>query len=308
MRALVADSSRSPAVGVADVPAPRPGEGELLVELRATSVNRGEVRAAGRAAPGTVVGWEVAGVVTELGAGVDGFAVGQRVVGYNPKGGSWGEQAVLPAASAAPLADDCDFARAAALPIAGITALSLLRLGEVAAGDRVLVTGAAGGVGLFTVQLAAAAGATVHGQVRNEERGQAVRAAGGEPVVHPGDGTALGEEYDVVLDGIGGRMLRPLLAATRQGGRMVLYGNSDDAESSFRVEELYARLLTVRGFRVFEAATPDQTRADLTQLVDHVLSGRLTVSIQATASLADALPLVRDLYERRVTGKVVLTN
>ena len=116
-----------------------------------------------------------------------------------------------------PLPSACDFVTAATLPVAGVTAVGILRLARVHAGDRVLITGAAGGVGLFAVQLALQAKATVTGQAGSEERAATVRATGAEAIVHPGDGSPVEGEFDAVLDGIGGPMLGPLLDATAAG-------------------------------------------------------------------------------------------
>jgi NADPH:quinone reductase-like Zn-dependent oxidoreductase len=164
MRALVADASASPALSLADVPEPTPGPGQLLLAMEAASVNRGEVRTAAKQPPGTVIGWDVAGTVAALGEGVTSFDVGERVVALSPSGGAFAEQVVVPAEWAAPLPSACDFVTAAALPVAGVTAVGILRLARIHAGDRVLITGAAGGVGLFAVQLAVQAKATVTGQ------------------------------------------------------------------------------------------------------------------------------------------------
>jgi NADPH2:quinone reductase len=308
MRAVVADPSATPALAVADVPEPSPGPGELLVDVAAASVNRGEVRNAGRQPPGKVIGWDVAGTVAALGEGVNGFAAGDRVVGLNETGGAFAERAVLPAAWTAPLPDACDFVTAATLPVAGITAVGTLRLARVHAGDEVLITGAAGGVGLFAVQLAVEAHARVTGQAASRERAAPVREAGAEPLVHPGDGSPVEGEYDVVLDAIGGPVLGPLLDATRPRGRVVIYGNSADAESTLRVERFYSKGVTIHGFRIFASVPPEQAVKDLANLAEQVVAGRLRVSVQATAPLADAIPLIRDLYARKVTGKVVLTG
>jgi NADPH2:quinone reductase len=149
----------------------------------------------------------------------------------------------------------------------------------------------------------------VTGQVSSEARAEAVRAAGAaEILVHPGDGGEVPGEYDVVLDAIGGGMFRPLLHATAQNGRFVIYGNSANAESTFRVEELYPKSMTVFGFRVFQTVAPSQAAKDLANLVDQVTAGKLDVRVQASAPLADALRLVRDLMDRKVTGKVVITG
>jgi NADPH:quinone reductase len=308
MRALVADPAASPSLSLADVPEPAPGPGELLLDMEAASVNRGEIRSAAKQPPGTVIGWDVAGTVAAIGEGVTTFDVGERVVALSPGAGSFAERVVVPAEWTAPLPSACDFVAAAALPVAGLTAAGTLRLARTHAGDRVLVTGAAGGVGQFTLQLALQAKATVTGQAASEERAAAVRAAGAEALVHPGDGSPVDGEFDVVLDGIGGPMLGPLLAATAANGRVVVYGNSADADSTFRVETFYGKGVTIYGFRVFTSVPPAQGVKDMATLADQVAAGALSVKVQATAPLADALPLIADLYARKVTGKVVLTR
>jgi NADPH:quinone reductase-like Zn-dependent oxidoreductase len=308
MRALVADPTASPALSLADVPEPTPGPGELLLDMEAASVNRGEVRTAAKQPPGTVIGWDVAGTVAALGEGVTTFDVGERVVAVSAGGGSFAERVVVPAEWTAPLPSACDFVTAATLPVAGLTAAGILRLARTHAGDRVLVTGAAGGVGQFTLQLALQTRATVTGQAASEERAAAVRATGAEALVHPGDGSPVDGEFDVVLDGIGGPMLGPLLSATARNGRVVVYGNSADAESTFRVETFYGKAVTIYGFRVFTSVPPAQAVKDMATLADQAASGTLSVKVQATAPLAEALPLIADLYDRKVTGKVVLTR
>jgi NADPH:quinone reductase len=308
MRALVADPSASPALSLADVPDPSPGPGQLLLDMEATSVNRGEIRTAAKQPPGTVIGWDVAGTVAAVGEGVTTFDVGERVVALSPSSGAFAEKVVVPAEWTAPLPSACDYVTAATLPVAGVTAVGILRLARVHAGDRVLITGAAGGVGHFAVQVALQAKATVTGQARSDERAAALRELGAEALIHPGDGSPVDGEFDVVVDGIGGPMVGPLLDATASGGRVVIYGNSADAESTFRVERFYSKGVTIYGFRVFASVPPDQVVKDMANLADQAASGTLSVKVQATAPLADALPLIRDLYDRKVTGKVVLTR
>ena len=308
MRALVADPTASPALSLADVPDPTPGPGQLLLDMEAASVNRGEVRPAGKQPPGTVIGWDVAGTVAALGEGVSEFDTGERVVALSPSGGAFAERVVVPAEWTAPLPGACDFVTAATLPVAGVTAVGILRLARVHAGDRVLVTGAAGGVGHFAVQVALQAKAAVTGQARSQERAASLRDLGAEALIHPGDGSPVEGEFDVVVDGIGGPMVGPLLDATATGGRVVVYGNSADAESTFRVERFYSKGITIFGFRVFTSVPPTQVVKDMANLADQAASGALDVKVQATAPLADAVGLIRDLYDRKVTGKVVITR
>src|SRR4029434_53791 len=121
MRALVADPSASPALSLADVPDPSPGAGQLLLDVEAASVNRGEIRTAAKQPPGTVIGWDVAGTVAALGEGVTTFDDGRRVVALSPSGGAFAERVVVPAEWAAPLPSACDFVTAANMHVAGVT-------------------------------------------------------------------------------------------------------------------------------------------------------------------------------------------
>ena len=308
MRALVADPAASPPLVLADVPEPTPGPRQLLLDVEAASVNRGEIRMAAKQPPGAVIGWDVAGTVAALGEGVTQFDIGERVLALSGSGGTFAERVAVPAEWTAPLPGACDFVTAATLPVAGLTAAGILRLARAHAGDRVLVTGAAGGVGLFALQLALQAKATVTGQAASEERAEAVRAAGAQALLHPCDGSPVDGEFDVVLDGIGGPMLSPVLDATARGGRVVVYGNSADAESTFRVESFYSKGVTIYGFRVFTSVPPAQAVKDMANLAEQAGDGQLAVKVQATAPLADAVPLIRDLYARKVTGKVVITR
>jgi NADPH:quinone reductase-like Zn-dependent oxidoreductase len=103
-------------------------------------------------------------------------------------------------------------------------------------------------------------------------------------------------------------MVPALIEATARNGRMVVYGNSADAESCFRIERLYNKGVTMYGFRVFTTVAPEQAVRDMANLAEQAVAGRLAVQVQATAPLADTLPLIRDLYARKVTGKVVITR
>src|ERR671919_621296 len=97
MRALVADPTASPALSLADVPEPTPGPGQLLVDMEAASVNRGEIRTAAKQPPGTVLGWDVAGTVAALGEGVTQFDIGERVLALSGSAGTFAERVAVPA-------------------------------------------------------------------------------------------------------------------------------------------------------------------------------------------------------------------
>jgi len=307
MIALVAQPEAPLGVGFATLADPTPRPGELRVRMHAASVNRGEIRYAATRAPGTVLGWDVAGQVEALGPGVTGFSVGQRVVGMVPGQGSFAEQVRLPAAWAAPIAEGCSFELAATLPVAGVTAFHVLKLAQARPGDRVLVTGAAGGVGHFVVQLAAAAGLDVVGQARTSERGTTVLEAGARVVlVHAGDGALLHDRFDAIIDGIGGPMLPALIQAVKPKGRIVVYGNSADAPSTFRVEQLYGKAASLVGFRLFDTLRPEEAMATLTHLTQLVADGRLRVTVSEKVPLEEAPRAIMAMYQRERAGKVVL--
>jgi NADPH:quinone reductase len=310
MRALVTDPSADLGLKLADVPEPQPERGELLVRMEAASVNRGEVRRAKLNPPGLVIGWDLVGTVVGLGEATAGFSLGDRVLALVPAGGSgsFAELVRAPAHWAVPIGSDADAVKLSTLPVAGITALGLLDVAGVTTDDRVLITGGAGGVGLFVIQLAAALGAEVTAQVSTADRGEAARAAGAHHVMlHPGDGSPVEGSFDVVLDSIGGKMLRPLLHATASHGRVALFGNSAGGESSISVDDIYRVPATVYGFFLFVSMPPEKGRAHLADLANRVTAGTLTTTVQAAAPLPDALPLLQDLMDRKVTGKVVLT-
>ena len=160
MRALVARPSAPYGLELGEVEAPAPRASEALVSVRAVSLNRGEARYLPRRREGTVHGWDVAGVVEREAADGSGPAAGERVVGLVSEG-AWAELAAVPTARLAPLPGSVSFEQAATLPVAGLTAVRALAVGAPLLGRRVLVTGAAGGVGRFAVQLARRAGAHV---------------------------------------------------------------------------------------------------------------------------------------------------
>lgn len=154
MRALVTSSSTPTGFDWADVPEPKPGPDDVLIDVKAVSVNRGDLVHSALAPQGTVRGYDFAGVVREAAASGVGPAPGALVAGVLG-GGSWAETVVAPSTRIATLPSGLDEAAAAAVPLAGLTALYALQRPGRLLGRRVVVTGAAGGVGGFIVQLAA---------------------------------------------------------------------------------------------------------------------------------------------------------
>src|SRR6266849_4056993 len=182
MLAIVNTPGGPEPVAIREVAEPEPQSNEALVAVHAFSLNRGELRLFQVRPEGWRPGQDIAGVVLRAAADGSEPAAGTRVVALTDQAG-WAERAAVPSHRMVPLADNVSFAAAAALPVAGLTALRTLRHGAPLLGKRVLVTGAAGGVGNLAVQLATRSGARVTAIVGNAERGRVLDGLGAAEVV-----------------------------------------------------------------------------------------------------------------------------
>ncbi|MER5828454.1 NAD(P)-dependent alcohol dehydrogenase [Streptomyces mirabilis] len=294
-----------------DVGRPAPGAGEVLVRVEASSVNghdvivrSGEMKiVSGRRFPlGT--GLDFAGVVTGSGTGVEGLRVGDRVWGtVHPRQrhtiGGAAEYVVVPADRLAPAPAALSAAEAASLVVAGATALIAVRdTVRLAPGEKVLVRGAAGGVGTAAVQLAHALGCQVTALAR-ARHAPALTDLGADEVLDHGSTTSdrIGP-FDVVVDTVGTELncYRSRLA---KGGRMVTVGLSAPALAAIAASSVYG----ARRVRTF-SANPDATV--LRALADHVTSGALRPVVNSVHPLAD-IAAAHQAFERGgVVGKHVV--
>jgi NADPH:quinone reductase-like Zn-dependent oxidoreductase len=303
MRALVASPTSPEHVELRGVPDPVPREDEALVGVRAISINRGEMHRLAQASDGARFGWDIAGVVERAAANGEGPREGARVVGFLP-GGGWAERVAVPVGRLAELPDEVSFVAASTLPVAGLTALRTLRFGGMLVGKRVLITGAAGGVGHFAIQLASQAGAHVTGLVGSVERGEALPRLGArDVVVDPDD---LAEGYDLVLESAGGTLLRCALEVVALEGIVVTFGNSSREETSFNVSNFYNRGARLIGFFLLAPWEVPGISADLAELLSLMAVDRLRSDIGYEGTWRQAAEALRALRERRVQGKAVL--
>ena len=306
MRALVADRSAPSGVSLREAPDPEPGPAEALLEVHAVSLNRGEVRRLPLREEGTTPGWDIAGVVRRAAADGSGPAEGTRAVALADEGG-WAELATAPTARMAALPDDVSFADAATLPVAGLTAVRALEVGGPLLGRRVLVTGAAGGVGRFAIQLAHRAGAHVTGVIGSPERGKGLREIGADDLV-----TELapdGDPFDLILESVGGASLAAAFTRVGWQGTIVTFGASSPDPTTFNTSDFYNRGgPRLYGLRVFhELEFHGSGPRDLRLLVNELAAGRLDPGIGLTGSLWDPDEPLQALLDRRVAGKAVLT-
>ncbi|MGI8413851.1 MAG: zinc-binding dehydrogenase [Solirubrobacteraceae bacterium] len=302
MRALVS-SSTPPHAQLADVPDPQPERHQALVAVSAFSLNRGETRRLESLEPGSVTGWDVAGVVRRAAQDGSGPAEGARVVGLT-QAGAWAQLAAVDGTGLAELPEGISLEQAAALPVAGLTALRALEVGGFVLGKRVLVTGASGGVGRFAVQLARLAGAHVTALARRagglSELGAAEVLSELEPE---------GSTFDVIIDAVGGPTLGAALGRVAPSGTIVNFAATSDEPVSYPTRTLFGRAPGARLYGLYLFSELEHTgtcSADLRRLAELVADGRLDPQIDLTAPWTEAKDAIEALLERRVNGKAVL--
>jgi NADPH:quinone reductase len=306
MRALVARPSAPHGVELGELDAPAPGPDEALVEVRAVSLNRGEARSLPARQEGTVHGWDVAGVVRAAAADRSGPSEETRVVGLVDEG-AWAELVAAPTDRLAELPEGVTFEAASTLPVAGLTAVRALAVAGPLLGRRMLITGAAGGVGRIAVQLAHRGGAQVTAVAANPERGEGLTELGADEVIY--EFAPEGEPFDVILDSVGGASLAAALARVAPAGIVIAFGGSSGEPTTFGVRGFYNRRgARLYGLRVFDELDRHHTAArDLRFLAEEVAAGRLDPHVTLTASWREVGPALEALMERRVRGKAVLT-
>ncbi|MFF4952724.1 zinc-binding dehydrogenase [Streptomyces chattanoogensis] len=299
MRALVVDHSAPGRLALDTVADPAPGPDEVLVRIAAISLNYGELPQSEDVAAGTVPGWDAAGVVERAAADGRGPKPGDRVVTWGRSNG-WAELRAVHVDELAVLPDTVDFATAAALPVAGLTALRALRRADVLPGQRVAITGASGGVGRFAVQLAHQAGAEVYAFVGSPARGEGLAALGADHVL---TGPAeLDAPVDVVLDNVGGSLLAGLLGHIAPEGKVISIGATSGEPTPIQPYQLILNRLTLIGIQA-----GGSTGADLAHLVRLLAEGRLQSSVDRVTGWEQAGETAVALINREIRGKAVLT-
>jgi NADPH:quinone reductase len=289
-------------VAIREVADLEPSPNEAIVAVRAFSLNRGELRLFQVRPEGWRPGQDIAGIVLEAAADGSGPPAGTRVVALCDQAG-WAERAAVPSYRIAPLAGNVSFAAAAALPVAGLTALRTLRHGAPLLGKRVLITGAAGGVGNLAVQLAARSGARVTAVVGGEERAQIIDGLGAAAIVT--DIEQAQGRFALILEAAGGRSLSAAIDRVEAKGAIVIFGNSsgEPTEIDFRLfgEHQNAR---IQAFHYFTCESEDRFAPDLGLLAALVADGSLrpVISEYDWREINRVGPLLRG---RQVGGKAV---
>ena len=289
-------------LNVVEVADPVPGPGQLLIGVKAAGINPGEAKIRdGMLAerwPSTFPsgqGSDLAGVVEQVGEGVDGFVAGDEVIGFTEERASQAELVVIPAENATPKPAGVPWDVAGALFVAGATAWASVRAVSLAAGDTVVISGAAGGVGVIAVQLAKRADATVIG-LASERHHQWLRAHGVVPVTY-GDGVAdriresAPDGVDAFLDMVGGGYVELALELGVSPQRI-------NTIADFAAIEKHGVKSEGNAF-----GASASTLAELAGLID---AGELEIPIAARFSLDQVRDAYRELADNHTRGKIVL--
>jgi NADPH2:quinone reductase len=304
MLGLVNTPNGAAPVELRELPEPEPARNEALVEVRAFSLNRGELRSFRNNEEGWVPGQDVSGVVLRKAANGEGPPAGSRVVALMDEFG-WAQRAAVASHRMALLPDTVNFAQAATLPVAGLTALRTLRHGAPLLGKRVLITGAAGGVGTIAVQLATRMGARVTAVVGRPERAGGLKELGAAEIVQ-GIDSAQGR-FALILESGGGASLAKAIQIIDAKGTVVVYGNSSgDATTVSFADFRGAPNSRVQSFSYFTSEAEERFAPDLALLVSLIADGSLKPQIGVERSWRDIAQVAEQLRERRVSGKAVL--
>jgi NADPH:quinone reductase-like Zn-dependent oxidoreductase len=320
MRAIVQDGYGSADVlRSAQIARPAIGGTEVLLRVHAAGLDRGTwhlmagrpylVRlAVGLRGPrNPVPGLDVAGTVVAVGPEVTRFSVGDEVFGFSQ--GSFAEYAVARESKLAAKPANASFEQAAAVPVSGVTALlALTDVGHVTVGQKVLITGASGGVGSYAVQLAKALGAEVTG-VCSTSKMDLVRSLGASHVIdYTQDDFADGaRRYDLIVDIAGNPSLSRLRRALTPAGTAVIVGGEDSGNWTGMGRQLRALARSPFLRQRLTMVTPRQRSTDLDRLTSLIEAGTVTPSIGATYPLDQVPQALRYLEAGQARGKVVIT-
>ncbi|WP_224814097.1 NADPH:quinone oxidoreductase family protein [Hasllibacter sp. MH4015] len=318
MRAyVVSDHGTEPKVQ--DIAEPRPGPGQVLIRIKACGLNFGDLLIINGTYQDTpalpfTLGMEIAGVVEALGDGVTSPAIGTRVAVFEGSGGL-AEAGCFDAARCVEIPPSMPFEEAAGFIVAyGTSHLALTDRARLAKGERLLVLGAAGGVGLTAVELGAAMGAEVIAVARGAEKLAVAKAAGATHLLDSdtadirAEVKALGGA-DVVYDAVGGDGFKAAMRATNPGGRIIVIGFASGDVPQIPANHLLVKNIDAIGFYWggYMKWAPERLARSLSDLMAMYADGKLSPHIGATRPLDQTTEALELLRARKVSGKVVVT-
>ncbi|PPK85426.1 NADPH:quinone reductase-like Zn-dependent oxidoreductase [Neolewinella xylanilytica] len=296
---------------LADVEMPRPGPGEVLIEVRALSLNPVDFKTAhGKALYGSlreedpiILGWDVAGRIKEVGEGAGKFVAGQDVFGmvnFPGHGKAYAQYVTAPVSQLVLKPETIDFHEAAAATLAALTAWqNLIEIADIKAGQRVLIHAAGGGVGHFAIQLAKERGAYVIG-TGSRSKQDFIRELGADEAINyeEVDFEDILSPVDVVLDSLGPEHLNRSLTVVKPGGKLltIAAGLSDSLKerAEFKSVELHHHLVQSSG-------------ANMEEIASRLADDRLKAHVSKTYAFANLPAALRELEGGSTRGKLIVT-
>ena len=304
MRALVATGNADPLVELTNVDEPALAHDELLVSVEAFSLNRPDFLWLSVPNPQWRVGIDFAGKVIQAAADGHGPAVGERVMVHAPDGGGGAELATAKPQFTTTIPANVSSETAAALPLAGLVALRLVREAAIKKGQRVLITGATGGVGHFAVELALNAGASVTALARPGEPVDTLIQRGAQVIYSLDEAT---EPFETILESIGGGVLTQAFAKLTRRGTILWFGAASGQPAQIDFFSFFPdrSSMTLKHFVYSEVEGDDA--ADLQALVTLVAAGVLNPHISRIEDWSQTSEVLKSIQTGSLTGKAVLT-
>ncbi|OXM74248.1 MULTISPECIES: NAD(P)H-quinone oxidoreductase [Amycolatopsis] len=305
----------------AEVPDPRPGPGEVLLDVAASAVNRADLlQRQGNYPPppgaSDILGLECSGTVAQLGEGVDGWQVGDEVCALLA-GGGYAERVVVPAGQLLPVPGEVDLITSAGLPEVACTVWSnVVMHAHLAEGEVLLVHGGAGGIGTHAIQVGKALGATVAVTAGSADRLDRCRQLGADLAIDYKEQDfveVLRDETggaDVILDNMGAKYLDRNVSALKTGGRLVIIGMQGGVKGELNIGKLMAKRASVAGTTLRARPVDDKARivADVRErLWPLVAEGTVRPVIGQVVPMSEAAKAHQALEEGGVFGKVLLS-
>jgi NADPH:quinone reductase-like Zn-dependent oxidoreductase len=306
MRAVVTNPKADPRFVITNCPLPVPAPNQALIRVTAFSLNQGEVRTAINATTSYTPGWDFAGVIVKAASNGSTPKEGTRVFGFVAQG-SWAEYVAAAGWQMAAIPDGVTDVQAASLPVAAGTAITCIEAVGSLLNRRVLITGAAGGVGRILVQLTAMAGASIFALSRRPDLKQQMENDGVVPdavFTTIEDAKAAGK-YDVVFDSIGGDVLAVALSTLTANGTCVNFGNSSRQPTTFNVRSFewpfHRKQLIFLGPEIPPDCTPLFAR--MAELVEQK---RLHTSVDRELPWTSIKEAAELLVQQQINGKIVM--
>ena len=305
---------------VREVPDPEASEGQVRVAIEAAGVNYADIMQRlgsypGGPEPPYAAGFEYAGTIDQVGEGVEGWKVGDRVMGLCKMGG-YSEYTVVPASQALPIPDTLSFQEAAAIPCQYFTAYHvLITLGQLQSGQTVLIQAAAGGLGTILVQIAHHLGARVIGTASTDEKCQTIEELGCDHPINykekkfrdEVERITEGKGCELIVETVGGRVFDLSLRCLKPLGRLIVVGVASNDPRPVYGSFLLPHNLTVSGFHLNGYLGNRPAMKDAIQCLDVWLEkGVLKFVVNHTFPLEEAAEAHRQISDRKTSGKVVL--